>query len=112
MQIQRNLSTDSSVQDMQRGNAMVEVDSKAKVGASLGYNVRTLLKDLGLEVWSFNPSSCIFCLSGSSGESTGCPQTHKMMSQPQACPTTDMSVVFVLFDGWGVVESCCITMTV
>ncbi len=50
MQIQRNLSTDSSVQDMQRVSAMVEVDSKAKIGASLGYNVRTLLKDLGLEV--------------------------------------------------------------
>ena len=25
-------------------------DSKAKVGASLGYNVRTLLKDLDMEV--------------------------------------------------------------
>ena len=50
MQIQRNLSTDSSVQEVQRVSAMVEVDSKAKVGASLGYNVRTLLKDLGLEV--------------------------------------------------------------
>jgi hypothetical protein len=50
MQIQRGLSTDSSVRDIQRVNAMVEVDSKAKIGASLGYNVRTLLKDLGLEV--------------------------------------------------------------
>ncbi len=54
MQIQRNLSTDSSVQEVQRVSAMVEVDSKAKVGASLGYNVRTLLKDLGLEVRSSN----------------------------------------------------------
>ncbi|KAL0026791.1 hypothetical protein WJX77_001496 [Trebouxia sp. C0004] len=51
-EIQRNLSTDSSVPDIQRVSAMVEVDSKAKVGASLGYNVRTLLKDLGLEVYA------------------------------------------------------------
>ncbi|DBB18216.1 hypothetical protein WJX82_000391 [Trebouxia sp. C0006] len=51
-EIQRNLSTDSSVQEVQRVSAMVEVDSKAKVGASLGYNVRTLLKDLGLEVYA------------------------------------------------------------
>ena len=50
MQIQRNLSTDSSVWDTQRVNAMVEVDSKAKVGASLGCSAHTLLKDLGLEV--------------------------------------------------------------
>ncbi len=49
MQIQRNLSGDSSVQDMQKVT-VVEVDSKAKIGASLGYNVRTLLKDLGMEV--------------------------------------------------------------
>ncbi len=60
MQIQRNLSTGSSDQEVQRVNAMVEVDSKAKVGASLGYNVRTLLKDLGLEVCSSNPSSFLF----------------------------------------------------
>lgn len=60
MQIQRSLSSDSSVQDMQRV-ALVEVDSKAKVGASLGYNVRTLLKDLGLEVGSKSPSRVCKC---------------------------------------------------
>ena len=48
LQIQRNLATDGNIEEMQKV-ALVS-DSKAKVGASLGYNVRTLLKDLGLEV--------------------------------------------------------------
>ena len=60
MQIQRSLSSDSSVQDIQRV-ALVEVDSKAKVGASLGYNVRTLLKDLGMEVGSESPRRTCNC---------------------------------------------------
>ena len=51
LQIQKNLQADGSVQDISRV-AVVEVDSKTKIGASLGYNVRTLLKDLGLEVCS------------------------------------------------------------
>ena len=49
VQIQRNLACDSSVQEVQK-MTLVGVDRGAKVGASLGYNVRTLLKDLGLEV--------------------------------------------------------------
>ena len=52
LQIQRNLASDSSLVSVEK-IAMVEVDSKAKVGASLGYTVRTLLNDLGLEVQAF-----------------------------------------------------------
>ena len=48
LQIQRNLATDGSTDEMQK--IALLPDSKVKVGASLGYNVRTLLKDLGMEV--------------------------------------------------------------
>ena len=48
LQIQRNLATDGSTEEMQK--VALLPDSKVKVGASLGYNVRTLLKDLGMEV--------------------------------------------------------------
>ena len=48
LQIQRNLASDGSIEEMRK--VAVVPESKAKVGASLGYNVRTLLTDLGMEV--------------------------------------------------------------
>ena len=48
LQIQRNLASEGSTEEMQK--VVFVPNDKAKVGASLGYTVRTLLKDLGLEV--------------------------------------------------------------
>lgn len=48
LQIQRNLASEGSTEEMQKVGFVP--NDKAKVGASLGYTVRTLLKDLGLEV--------------------------------------------------------------
>lgn len=48
LQIQRNLATDGGTEEVQK--VALLPDSKLKVGASLGYTVRTLLKDLGMEV--------------------------------------------------------------
>lgn len=61
LQIQRNLGTDDSTGEMQK--VALLPDSKAKIGASLGYNVRTLLRDLGMEVrCSSRPSSWLSVL--------------------------------------------------
>ncbi|KAL3153017.1 Hexokinase-3 [Trebouxia sp. C0009 RCD-2024] len=46
-EIQRNLATDGGTEEVQK--VALLPDSKLKVGASLGYTVRTLLKDLGME---------------------------------------------------------------
>ena len=51
LQIQRNLAAAGNIEEMQK--VAIVPDRKAKVGASLGYIVRTLLQALGLEVCHF-----------------------------------------------------------